>query len=232
MGCEDPWLDRFFNLCYRLLTKSADDVRRSPTLSLRSRNPSNIYFPISPGFGTVMITRILARLRPLALVDLKMPAPIVRVSDRRKAFVVLSSAFVAFAVLHFGLAVAGELFQTVRDPVYSDKELKLSRLERSLPPSSPVVVYLGTSRTANGFAAGSAQEVLTAESRLPSRYLQLGFTGDRSGVSSSSDATPFERWSPSDAFDVGNPSPHFGQSAGWTSRRPTGGWYRIRMGRT
>lgn len=74
----------------------------------------------------------------------------------------LWSGLTAYALLHLGLALAGERFRYVRDPVYADKERKLTRLEQSLPPGSPLVVFLGTSRTGNGFDAGTAQRV-TAE---------------------------------------------------------------------
>ncbi len=66
-----------------------------------------------------------------------------------------------YIVLHVGLAFSAEFYRFVRDPVYADKERKLTRLERSLPPGSPVVVFLGTSRTGNGFDAGTAQRLLT-----------------------------------------------------------------------
>jgi len=62
--------------------------------------------------------------------------------------------------LHFGLVIASEYSRYLRDPVYADKERKLARLERALPPGSPVVLYVGTSRAGNGFDAGRAQAVI------------------------------------------------------------------------
>jgi hypothetical protein len=56
--------------------------------------------------------------------------------------------------------IASEYSHYVRDPVYSDKERKLARLEQALPPGSPVVVFVGTSRAGNGFDAGRAQAAL------------------------------------------------------------------------
>jgi hypothetical protein len=123
---------------------------------------------------TAMITRILAHLKPLAVVDLHAPPRIASLPDHRRAMVTLTSAIAVFAVLHFGLVAAAEFSRTVRDPIYADKERKLARLERVLPPASPMVVFIGTSRTGNGFEAGRAQEVLTESLGHPSGVFNWG----------------------------------------------------------
>jgi hypothetical protein len=81
---------------------------------------------------------------------------------------------VAVVVLHLGLAHAAELARLLRDPVYTDKERKLTRLERELPPNSPVVLFIGTSRAGNGFEAGRAQDVLTARLGRPAAAFNFG----------------------------------------------------------
>ena len=86
------------------------------------------------------------------------PQPRSRRHSARRALAVCATAVI---LLHVGLVIAAERSLYLRDPVYSDKERKLARLERSLPPGSPVIVYVGTSRAGNGFDAGRAQDVLT-----------------------------------------------------------------------
>lgn len=56
-------------------------------------------------------------------------------------------------MLHLALVAAAELTLLVRDPVYADKELRLSRIERAAP-GTPLVLFLGTSRGGYGFEAG------------------------------------------------------------------------------
>ena len=70
--------------------------------------------------------------------------------------------------------IASECSLYLRDPVYSDKERKLTRIERDLPPGSPVVVFVGTSRTGNGFDAGRAQTVVTATLGRPAGAFNFG----------------------------------------------------------
>ncbi len=89
------------------------------------------------------------------------PSPPTRLPTRRRAAETLAFGLAAYALLHIGLSAAAELSRFVRDPVYADKERKLRRLERSLPPGSPLVLFLGTSRTGNGFDAGTAQRLLS-----------------------------------------------------------------------
>jgi hypothetical protein len=81
--------------------------------------------------------------------------------------VALAAGAIVYLFLHIGLVAASEYSRFLRDPLYADKELKLSRLEQSLPPGSPVVLFLGTSRTGNGFDAGQAQAMLTAKLGRP-----------------------------------------------------------------
>ena len=75
---------------------------------------------------------------------------------RRKAAVAASVGLAAFALFQLGLAVAAELSFWVRDPGYSDKEIRLARLEAAAP-GAPVVLMLGTSRTGYGFHAGRVE---------------------------------------------------------------------------
>jgi hypothetical protein len=77
-------------------------------------------------------------------------------------------------LLHIGLVVASEYSLYLRDPVYSDKERKLARIERALPPGSPVVVLVGTSRAGNGFDAGRAQATLTERLGRPAGAFNFG----------------------------------------------------------
>jgi hypothetical protein len=93
---------------------------------------------------------------------------------RRSAAVSLAAGAYCAVVLHAGLVVAAEFSLYLRDPVYSDKERKLSRVERALPPGSPVVVFVGTSRAGNGFDAGRAQAVLTESLGRPTGAFNFG----------------------------------------------------------
>ena len=53
---------------------------------------------------------------------------------------------------HLALAAAGDSLY-VRDPGYADRAIRLTRVEQSVPPGTPLVLMLGTSRTGNGFHA-------------------------------------------------------------------------------
>jgi hypothetical protein len=88
--------------------------------------------------------------------------------------VALAVGAVVALLLHLGLVVASEYSLYLRDPVYSDKERKLARIERALPPGSPVVVFVGTSRSGNGFDAGRAQEALTEALGRPTGAFNFG----------------------------------------------------------
>lgn len=95
--------------------------------------------------------------------------------DRRhSAVVALTVGFVGAVLLHLGLAAAAEFSLYLRDPVYSDKERKLGRIEAVLPPGSPVVLFIGTSRSGNGFDAGRAQSVLTDDLGRPVGAFNFG----------------------------------------------------------
>src|SRR5207237_388340 len=57
------------------------------------------------------------------------------------------------------LGITAECSLYVRDPGYSDKEIRLARQE-ALNPEGPRVVMLGTSRTAAAFHAGRVRDQL------------------------------------------------------------------------
>ncbi len=77
-------------------------------------------------------------------------------------------------VAHLGLAVAAEASLFVRDPVYADREARLTAVERELPSGAPVVVMLGTSRTGNGFDAARASERLSSQLGQPAAAFNFG----------------------------------------------------------
>jgi hypothetical protein len=88
--------------------------------------------------------------------------------------VAVAAGAAAAVLLHLGLAHAAELSRRLRDPVYADKERKLASVERELPPGSPVVLFIGTSRAGNGFDAGLAQSVLTGALGRPAATFNFG----------------------------------------------------------
>jgi hypothetical protein len=108
------------------------------------------------------MTSKLVRFWPIGIAKKSLSPRKAAETRRRKAFVALVSGAIVYLFLHIALAATCEFSRFLRDPLYSDKEIKLSRLERSLPQGSPVVLFLGTSRTGNGFDAGQAQAELTA----------------------------------------------------------------------
>lgn len=63
---------------------------------------------------------------------------------------------IVYLILHLGLGVAGEWSHWVRDPVYADKARKWRVLTAGAPGEAVQILFLGTSRTANGFAAAEA----------------------------------------------------------------------------
>ena len=95
-------------------------------------------------------------------------------NKRRSALGALGVGAYCAIILHAALVIASEYSLYLRDPVYSDKERKLARIERGLPPGSPVVVFVGTSRAGNGFDAGQAQTVLTETLRRPAGAFNFG----------------------------------------------------------
>ncbi len=72
-------------------------------------------------------------------------------------------AVAIYGVAHLLLAVVAASSRWIRDPIYTDKRDKLVRLQRQYPASRERVVFLGTSRVGNGFAAGHCQELLQTE---------------------------------------------------------------------
>jgi hypothetical protein len=119
------------------------------------------------GCGIVGITKKLVRFWPFAVAKRPISPRIADVDRRRKAVVAVATSAIVFLTFHIALIGVSEFSLFVRDPLYADKELKLKRLESSLPPGSPMVLFLGSSRTGNGFDAGQAQATLTANSGHP-----------------------------------------------------------------
>jgi hypothetical protein len=115
----------------------------------------------------VGITRNLVRFWPVATPKKSLLPGIATVSKRRKALVALVSGIIVYLIFHISLAASCEFSRFLHDPLYADKEIKLSRLERSLPTGSPMILFLGTSRTGNGFDAGQAQAELTTKLGRP-----------------------------------------------------------------
>jgi hypothetical protein len=123
--------------------------------------------------------RAVPTLHPLARLALTRgdkSSPALRRSrdKRRAALVAVAVGGYCAILLHAALVIASERSLYVRDPVYSDKERKLARLEQSLPPGSSIVVFVGTSRTGNGFDAGRAQAVLSAAVGRPAGAFNFG----------------------------------------------------------
>ncbi|HEV3385616.1 MAG TPA: hypothetical protein VG097_12435 [Gemmata sp.] len=107
------------------------------------------------------MTRKLVRFWPFAIAKKPLSPRIAAATKRRKAVVALVSGMIVYLILHIALAATCEFSRYLRDPLYADKEIKLSRLERSLPTGSQMVLFLGTSRIGNGIDAGQAQAKLT-----------------------------------------------------------------------
>jgi hypothetical protein len=84
---------------------------------------------------------------------------------------------IVYLVLHLGLAVAGSWSRWLRDPVYADKERKWQKLIAQAPDAQPRIIFLGTSRVANGFAAGKAAQRLQEITGHPVTVFNWGLPG-------------------------------------------------------
>ena len=84
-----------------------------------------------------------------------------RFSRRRRSYLALFAGAIVYLLLHLGLAGVAAWSRWVRDPVYADKERKWQKLVSQMSPAAPRIVFLGTSRVANGFAAGEAERRLS-----------------------------------------------------------------------
>jgi hypothetical protein len=115
----------------------------------------------------VDIAKKLVRFWPFAAEKKPRSPRFLQVPKRRKALVVVAAFTLVYAVFHIALVAASEFSLLLRDPLYADKELKLSRLEQTVPPGSSEVLFLGTSRTGNGFDAGLAQAILNENNGRP-----------------------------------------------------------------
>ncbi len=104
-----------------------------------------------------LTTRIFDWLRAVRA-ERPVPPPVrARGNRRRKAAISIAVAIVAGVVLQLGLGIVAEVSFYVRDPGYSDKEIRLARQEAA-HPDGPRIVMLGTSRTAAAFHAGRVRE--------------------------------------------------------------------------
>jgi len=125
----------------------------------------------------VGIVSTLIRFLHFALPTATSSSKITAVDRRRKAIVSLLVGAFVLLLLHVSLIVVCESSRLLRDPLYADKERKLGRLEASLPPGSPEIVFLGTSRAGNGFDAGRAQALASAKLGSPVLVFNWGIPG-------------------------------------------------------
>jgi hypothetical protein len=99
------------------------------------------------------------------------------VRRRYRARQALLIGALVYMVLHLGLASTASWSRWLRDPVYADKERKWQKLIRRLPEARPRILFLGTSRVANGFAAGEAQQRLGELTGRPVTVFNWGLPG-------------------------------------------------------
>jgi len=97
---------------------------------------------------------------------------------RRAAAIAIGTGIVGVIVLHLALGIVAEVSLYVRDPGYSDKEIRLARQEAA-NPGAPSVVMLGTSRTAAAFHAGRVRGQLAGD--LGGRAMVFNFGIPASG---------------------------------------------------
>ncbi|VTR97721.1 Uncharacterized protein OS=Singulisphaera acidiphila (strain ATCC BAA-1392 / DSM 18658 / VKM B-2454 / MOB10) GN=Sinac_5817 PE=4 SV=1 [Gemmata massiliana] len=95
---------------------------------------------------------------------------------RRGAVVAVVAGVLAFVAIQVVLSGASIVTHLIADPVYGDKERRLSRLERAAPTGAPRVILLGTSRTGYGFVAGRVQAAAT-EAGSPAVVFNFGVPG-------------------------------------------------------
>ena len=118
-------------------------------------------FPkLKPGFKLNLTARMIGWLGAARPGPSKPPRVALAYRNRRRfAYQSLASGLIVLLLLQLGLGVAAEQSLYIRDPGYSDKEIRLTRQE-ALHPEGPRIVMLGTSRTAAAFHAGRAREQL------------------------------------------------------------------------
>jgi hypothetical protein len=108
----------------------------------------------------VNLTAVLIGWLRMALVEKPVPRALpAKPNRRRKAAVAVGVALASVLLLQVSLGIVAECSYYVRDPGYSDKEIRLARQE-ALNPEGPRIVMLGTSRTAAAFDAGRVREQL------------------------------------------------------------------------
>ncbi len=93
---------------------------------------------------------------------------------RRRAMHALACGFLAMLLANVALAMLAESSLWIRDPIYADRQNRLSRIERALLPGSPVPMFLGTSRVGNGFDAKRSGERLSQVLARPAAAFNFG----------------------------------------------------------
>lgn len=99
------------------------------------------------------------------------------VRQQCKARRTLLAGTLVYMVLHLGLASTASWSRWLRDPVYADKERKWQKLINRLPEARPRILFLGTSRVANGFAAEAAERHLREITGRPVTVFNWGLPG-------------------------------------------------------
>lgn len=127
------------------------------------------------------LARLIGRVRLKPAVVVHAPAtpataPARRPTARRNAIVALVAGLVVFAALQAALSGVASFTRVVADPGYADKVRWLRRLEQDAPPGTPQVIFLGTSRTGFGFAAGRTQRA-AADAGTPAVVFNFGLPG-------------------------------------------------------
>lgn len=123
------------------------------------------------------IANLIFRFWPFRLATSLSAPRITSASRRKQAIATVFSGAIAFFLLHLLLVTSCEFSRLLRDPLYADKEVKLRRLEKLSPPKSTEIVFLGTSRTGNGFEAGRAQSLATEKLGRPAVVFNWGIPG-------------------------------------------------------
>lgn len=95
-------------------------------------------------------------------------------SLRRRAAVSLAVGAVAYVTLTIALCIAAQFSAKLRDPVFGDKEERLTQCEAAIAPGTPRVLMIGTSRTGYAFNARRAEERLRTTLGRPAMVFNFG----------------------------------------------------------